>query len=366
MTAGRERTGTLTFLFTDLVRSAEMVGRLGDEPADELVSAKMRILSESVAPHGGAIVNTMGDTLFVVFENTLDALRCAVEMQRAVERDNAGHEPARRLDLGVGIHSGEAIARQGDYFGTPVIVAASLSGSARPGQIVVSGVTRALAGSRGGFAYRPLTPLSVKGMDQTIDVFEVVWRADEQGAVDAEGAPGSGRGRDESSVHSTVVILYVDVVDSTAVTQRIGDAAFRDRSHELDTKLRRAVRDGGGSAVEGRTLGDGVFALFPSARQALDTAFWCIDAASAVQLEVHVGVHAGDVMREGGNAYGGAVNLAARIADLTGPNEILVSSTVRDLARTSSDVVFEDRGEHALKGVDEPARVFSISQREAP
>jgi class 3 adenylate cyclase len=355
----------LTFLFTDLVRSTEMVGRLGDEPAGELVSAKMRILSETVAPHGGTIVNTFGDTLFVVFENSLDALSCAVEMQRAVERDNAGYEPVRRLDLGVGIHSGEAIARQDDYFGTPVIVTARISSSARPAQILVSGVTRALAGSRGGFTYRPLPPLSLKGIDQSIEVFEVVWRDDED--TTPESAHGGGRGREEEEpTHSTAVILYVDVVDSTALTGRIGDAAFRDRSRELDARLRRAIRDRGGDPVEGRTLGDGVFALFPSARQALDAAFLCRDAAVTIQLPVHTGIHAGDVLREAGNAYGGAVNLAARIADQTAPDEILASLTVRDLARTSSDVVFEDRGERAIKGVEEPVRLFAVRQREAP
>jgi adenylate cyclase len=60
--------------------------------------------------------------------------------------------------------------------------------------------------------------------------------------------------------------------------------------------------------------------------------------------------------------WGGAVNIAARISGLTAPGEILVSATVREIARTSASVTFEDRGEHALKGVADPQRVYAVRQ----
>ena len=67
------------------------------------------------------------------------------------------------------------------------------------------------------------------------------------------------------------------------------------------------------------------------------------------------------MIREGDNVYGGAVNIASRISGLSAPDEVLVSATVRDLARTSAGVTFEDRGEHALKGIDDdPQRVFAV------
>jgi adenylate cyclase len=71
-------------------------------------------------------------------------------------------------------------------------------------------------------------------------------------------------------------------------------------------------------------------------------------------------LHAGDVIREENNVFGGAVNVAARISGLSAPGEVLVSQTVRDLARTSGGVSFEDRGEQALKGVGEPVRVWAV------
>ncbi|MDP3768900.1 MAG: adenylate/guanylate cyclase domain-containing protein [Dehalococcoidia bacterium] len=79
---------------------------------------------------------------------------------------------------------------------------------------------------------------------------------------------------------------------------------------------------------------------------------------------MHLGVHAGDVIREGNNVHGGAVQVAARVASTAAPGEVLVSQTVRDLARTSADVLFEDRGERALKGVGEPVRLYEVRWRE--
>ncbi len=74
----------------------------------------------------------------------------------------------------------------------------------------------------------------------------------------------------------------------------------------------------------------------------------------------HLGLHAGDVIREDNNVYGGAVNIASRISGLSAPGEVLVSDTVRSLARTSAGVRFEDRGEQALKGVAEAVRVWAV------
>jgi class 3 adenylate cyclase/pimeloyl-ACP methyl ester carboxylesterase len=165
----------------------------------------------------------------------------------------------------------------------------------------------------------------------------------------------------------TAIILFADIVDSTALTERLGDSAFREKARGLDEAMRAAIRDNGGTPVEGKTLGDGVLAVFTSAKQAIACAQACHEAAGAAGLSLHAGIHAGDVIREAdpngrGNVYGGAVNIAARVASASAPGETLVSGTVRDLARTSAGVTFEDRGEHTLKGVGEPVRVFAVRQ----
>jgi class 3 adenylate cyclase len=160
-------------------------------------------------------------------------------------------------------------------------------------------------------------------------------------------------------------ILFADIVDSTALTERLGDTAFRDKARDLDSVLRTIIRENAGTPIEGKLLGDGVLAVFTSARQAIEAALACGKAGDGGGLPLHLGLHAGDVIRESdadgrSNVYGGAVNIASRISGLSAPGEVLVSETVRSLARTSAGVMFEDRGEQALKGVGEPVRVWAV------
>ncbi|MDZ4279140.1 MAG: adenylate/guanylate cyclase domain-containing protein [Dehalococcoidia bacterium] len=150
---------------------------------------------------------------------------------------------------------------------------------------------------------------------------------------------------------STAVILFADIADSTALTERLGDAAFREKARALDEALRSIIRVAGGTPVEGKLLGDGVLATFPSAKGAIEGALACARAGDRAGLGLHLGLHAGDVIREEGNVFGGAVTTASRISDLAPPGEVLVSQTVRDLARTSAGVSFDERGERDLKGV---------------
>ena len=158
----------------------------------------------------------------------------------------------------------------------------------------------------------------------------------------------------------TAVILFADIADSTALTERLGDAAFRAKARDLDAALRAVIREHSGTAIEGKLLGDGVLAVFTSARQAIEAALACARAGNDAGLPLHLGLHAGDVIREEGNVYGGAVNIASRISGLSAPGEVLVSETVRSLARTSAGVRFEDRGDQRLKGVSDAVGVWAV------
>jgi class 3 adenylate cyclase len=161
----------------------------------------------------------------------------------------------------------------------------------------------------------------------------------------------------------TAVILLCDIADSTGLTERLGDVAYRERAESLDGALRTAVVECGGKAVEGVTLGDGILALFGSARRALDCAGRAHDAAAERNFDLHVGLHAGDVTWSGNKVFGGAINIAARVCDAAAPAETLVSDTVRSLARTSGGVEFADRGVHSLKGITEPHQLFAVTSR---
>jgi class 3 adenylate cyclase len=158
----------------------------------------------------------------------------------------------------------------------------------------------------------------------------------------------------------TSIILFADIANSTGLTEELGDARFREKARALDETLRDAISSAGGIAIEGKLLGDGVLATFGAAHEAIACARVCHDAGDGVGLQLHVGIHAGDVIREDNNVFGGAVNVAARISDASAAGETLVSGTVRDLARTSAGASFEDKGERDLKGVSDPVRVWAV------
>jgi class 3 adenylate cyclase len=196
-------------------------------------------------------------------------------------------------------------------------------------------------------------------------------------AVEAFLAEEGGSAPEREIPSGTAIILFADIADSTALTEHLGDAAFREKARALDEALRRVITAHSGAAIEGKLLGDGVLATFAAAREAIACAAGLHKLALQGSpspareglgdgpLLLHVGIHAGDVIRDSNNVYGGAVNIAARIADASAAGETLVSATVRDLARTSAGVSFEDRGERELKGVSEPVRVFAVGKRDA-
>jgi len=143
-------------------------------------------------------------------------------------------------------------------------------------------------------------------------------------------------------------LLFTDVVGSTDRAAALGD----DRWHALlarhDVAVRRAVADHDGRLVN--QFGDGTLALLPSPSQALGAAERLRDEVAGAGLEIRAGVHAGECLLVGGDVRGLAVHVAARVAALAEPGEILVSRTVADLL-IGSGRHLAHRGEHALRGV---------------
>ncbi len=117
----------------------------------------------------------------------------------------------------------------------------------------------------------------------------------DEAAVAPRTAPASGM----------MAILVTDIVASTALTERMGDAAFRAKARDLDVELRRIIAEAGGTTIDAKTLGDGVLATFGAASQAIDAALRCGAAGSHAGLPLHLGVHAGDVIREANTSSAG-------------------------------------------------------------
>jgi class 3 adenylate cyclase len=152
-------------------------------------------------------------------------------------------------------------------------------------------------------------------------------------------------------------VLFTDIVDSTAKAVELGDARWR----ELVAAHHRAVR-GELARHRGReldTAGDGFFASFDGPARAIRCACAIRKAVAEIGLEVRAGLHTGECELLDGKVAGIAVATGARIASLAHAGEVLVSATVRDLV-AGSEIGFEDRGQHVLKGLPEERRVYAV------
>jgi class 3 adenylate cyclase len=356
------RPNTVTILAADIKESTPLYVRLGDEAAYHLVRQVLGVLRQGIEVNGGREFNAVGDAILVAFGSLAAAVECAVSMQREIVEFNA-QNPEQLMGVGIGLSTGEPIEHEGEYFGSTVNTAARLMGIARAGQILVPDMLKAILASRKGFGWRNLGEQTLRGLGP-MRLWEVVWRevATDSSAVEPL-PPGESRANEDragSTETHMLSILFVDVVDSTPISEQIGDAAYREQSRALDAAMRAAIRAVGGRPVEGKVLGDGVMGVFHSATAGIEAALQCREAASKSELDLHLGLNAGDVIDEGDNVYGWAVNLAARICTASAAGEILVSETVRSLARASVSARFEDRGLHDLKGIEEPQRLYAV------
>jgi class 3 adenylate cyclase len=152
-------------------------------------------------------------------------------------------------------------------------------------------------------------------------------------------------------------VLFTDVVGSTQRATELGDRDWRallERHHQL---LRAELERFGGHEVH--TAGDGFLATFDSPRLAVECARAAGESIRMIGLAIRSGVHTGEVELSDGDVQGLAVHIGARIGALAGPNEVLVSSTVKDLV-TGSGIEFADRGDQELRGVPGTWHVYEV------
>jgi class 3 adenylate cyclase len=145
--------------------------------------------------------------------------------------------------------------------------------------------------------------------------------------------------------------------------QRLGDQAGRSVLREYEQRTREALRRYGGAEV--KAMGDGFMASFRSAQSALDCAidiqraFAPGEHVQGETLRVRIGLNAGEPIEEDGDLFGSSVIRAARIGALARGSEIFVANVVRELV-DGKGYLFSDEGHHALRGLDEPVRLWSL------
>jgi YVTN family beta-propeller protein len=169
----------------------------------------------------------------------------------------------------------------------------------------------------------------------------------------------------EQRTSGIATVMFTDVEASTDITTRLGDDAAASLLATHNTIVLDQVAAYGGRDV--RSTGDGFLVVFDSARAAVSCALSIqrelTDREHAIR--VRIGLNAGEVLEGGGELFGAAINLAARVMDRADGGEVLTTDTVRQLVGTMTDASFRDRGRVALKGFAERQRVYEIRSADA-
>jgi class 3 adenylate cyclase len=153
-------------------------------------------------------------------------------------------------------------------------------------------------------------------------------------------------------------VLFTDIVDSTRRAAQMGDRDWHALLDAHDAVVRAQLNRFRGREVN--TSGDGFLAMFDGPQRAIRCAMSIRDAVQALGIDVRAGLHTGECEVRGDDIGGIAVHIGARVSALAGPNEVLVSSTLRDLV-IGSGLEFDDRGTHELKGVPGEWRLSAVA-----
>ena len=160
-------------------------------------------------------------------------------------------------------------------------------------------------------------------------------------------------------------IMFTDIVGSTSMTERLGDARAVEMVRAHDALVRRALKDKGGHVV--KHTGDGIMASFADAAdsvqcaRAIQQAFEAFNLASKEKLRVRIGIDVGEPIADSNDLFGATVQLAARLCQLAEPDAILVSSAVQNCIRDRLHVT--NIGSRHLKGFLQPVDVYGVEWR---
>lgn len=153
-------------------------------------------------------------------------------------------------------------------------------------------------------------------------------------------------------------VLFTDVVSSTELLERVGDATYRQLRADHERMVRLAVESSGGRLMT--VTGDGTLSVFDSPTKAVRCAETISGDAQDAGIAIRAGIHTGELERTAMNVTGLAVHIGARVGAAAEPGEVLVSRTVHDLV-AGSGLTFASRGEHELKGVSGAWELFAVT-----
>jgi len=224
-------------MFADIVGSTRLYEILGDAAAEKLVTTTLRQLSDIVGKCQGLTIKTSGDDVMCRFDSAEHALDAAREMHLFLAAKTA---PSRdyKIAIRIGAHQGPVIESDGDIFGDAVNLAARVSALARGGKTLISGYTYEQLGEASRKRCRRFTTTTVKGKEQPIDVYDVVWeQTDELTRIVGNEA--------RDALQSVLVIRYQDNVIRMSANTITSTTVGRGQDCDLIIPAQQASRQHG-------------------------------------------------------------------------------------------------------------------------
>lgn len=157
--------GTVTILFSDIQASTELNARLGDARWLEVLRAHHAIVRREVHEHGGFEVKVQGDGFMVAFPSARRAAQCALAIQRAIQAQLGDH-PDGPIRVRIGMHTGDAIREDDDFYGRNIALAARIAEQAQAGEVLASAVVKQLAESGGDISFVDERVVQLKGLGE--------------------------------------------------------------------------------------------------------------------------------------------------------------------------------------------------------
>jgi class 3 adenylate cyclase len=337
-------------MFTDIVGSTATAVMLGDRRWREVRNSHNDLIRHQLARLSGTELDTSGDGFLARFERPIDGVSCACSISDAVRRIG--------IDVRIGMHADKAAPLSGEIDFLFLAIANRVSSLAAGGEVLVTSTMGAML-SDPSIRLESRGTHVLEGVPGEWGIF-VVARDESQRPAKAPLTPEAlteSNPRDRAG-RSVLTLMFTDILGATASAAKLGPDAWRDVLGAHDALVDREVDRSGGHIVD--RAGDQVLATFERPAEALSCACALQDGVGSLGLHLRIGLHTGEVEDMGDKVGGIAVHVGARILSLAGPDEILVSSTIRDLVE-GAGLTFEERGQHDLKGVPGVRNVFVLS-----
>jgi class 3 adenylate cyclase len=352
--------GTVTFLFTDIEGSTELLRTLGTGYGG-VRTEHGRLIEDACAANNGHVIDSQGDAYFAAFDRAADAVATAVDVQRKLAE--VEWPEGLQLRVRMGLHTAEPFLDGSGYFGLGIHRAARICAAAHGGQILVSNATAGIVEDleSAEFELRDLGEFRLKDIARPQRLFELRVKG-----LDREFAPpkaiDDAAARDPYGRVGT--LLATDLYGFTRMIRELGDDAAAEIAAEYRGLIRESVKAHGGTTIE--AIADTVIAVFERARDAVECA-----AATRTLLRSHawprgkelsagLAVHTGRLVAKD---HGGAsvLHLVLLLSEAE-PGQILVSHSTEALLEGErlEPLQLNDLGERQLPRFDTPHRIFEL------